>query len=408
MSKNFVGNNIVLGITGSIAAYKAAELTRLYTQKNFQVQAVMSESAEKFIGAETFHALTKRKVIKSFWEDSGTLQGDDSIEHIDIATWADAIVIAPATAETIAKLAYGHSDSPLTAIALASKAQLIIAPAMNTNMLMHPATQENIAILKKRGVIIVDPTSGDLACGWVGSGRLAEPIDIYWHTRRALAAQDYKGKKILVTAGPTREAIDPVRYISNRSSGKMGVSIALEAFRRGAEVTLVHGPMTEPVPGVLKTVSVISASDMEKAIIAEGFGKSAAHDIVIMTAAVADYSAIHTSDTKIKRTKNAMTLDLKPNADILGTMGAKRGKSARPILVGFAVETSEPDMLLEEVQRKIVSKGVDLIVGNIADEAFENDTNRVWMVEKGGKVHEVATSSKSRIADKLMDVILKL
>jgi len=396
---------IVLGITGSIAAYKAAELARLMVSRGYEVRVVMTESAQKFVGITTMEAITGHPVMTNFWNESETT----GIGHIQLADWGDAMVIAPATADCIAKLAMGFSDTPLLAVALATRAPLLVAPAMNVNMLENPVTQENISLLRKRGVAFVDPEEGALACGWNGAGRLAGPEEIFYHVRRVLSMGDFAGKRVLVSTGPTREMVDPVRYLSNRSSGKMGIALARELFRRGAEVTLVHGPCYVSVPSQVRCVPVTSAREMLDAMLEHSFDAPTQPDLIIMAAAVSDFRPKSAADAKIKKADfNPPQLELEQNPDILSTLGERRGDNQRPRLVGFAVETGEIEDLINEARNKLRTKNADMIVGNFATDAFDLDTNRVWIVDKSGRQHEVATSFKSRVANKILDAILKL
>ena len=399
---------IVLGVTGSIAAYKSVEIARYFMTRGYHVRVVLSDSASQFITPLTFESLTKEPVVTDFWNE--TKPG--SIGHIELADWADVVVIAPASADFIAKLAHGFAESPLLAIALATKAPLVVAPAMNVNMLEHPQTEENIQKLKSRGATFVESESGELACGWIGKGRLAHHREIFWHTRRALSSQDLLGRRILITTGPTREAIDPVRYISNRSSGKMGLALATEAFRRGADVTLVHGPLHSSVkaPEVIHKIPVVSAQEMHEVVTKLAFPPEGGSpfDMVIMAAAVADYRPESPADRKLKKAVTALNLPLSPNTDILAQLGEAKGESRFPLLVGFAVETGEIEDLLTEVRRKRNAKNVDLMVGNLAHEAFDLDTNRVWLISRSGKEEEVSTTYKSRIAVRILDAAVRM
>jgi phosphopantothenoylcysteine decarboxylase/phosphopantothenate--cysteine ligase len=405
MSDTHIKNKVVIGVTGSIAAYKAAELARQLISRGYQVRVVMSEAAQKFITATTFEALTGERVLTGFWDE----EDPSTIGHIELADWADVIVIAPATADAIASLAAGAASSALLAVCLATKAPILVAPAMNVNMFEHPATQANIETLKERGVKFINPESGALACGWSGAGRLADPWEIFYHTLRALAPGDFAGRKFLISTGPTREAIDPVRYLSNRSSGKMGVALAREAFRRGAEVTLVHGPVKARVPSPIECVKVRTAKDMRDAMLAHAFPEDGdGPDVVIMAAAVADFRPAETARHKIKKTVGAPTsIELAPNDDVLSLLGEKRKGERSPILVGFAVETGEIEELLEELTIKLKRKGADLIVGNLAEDAFGSDTNRVWIIDRDGKTQEIATTFKSRVALQILNRIAK-
>lgn len=398
---------VVLGITGSVAAYKSIDLARLLVARGYEVRVVLSDSAQKFITPALIEATVGRGVVTDFWSPAEDSEG---IEHIDVADWADVIVISPATADAIAKINLGMADTPLLAICLASRAPILIAPAMNVNMLEHPATQRHIKELEEKGVSFVDPAEGVLACGWTGAGRLADSKEIFYHIRRKLSVPDLKDKHILITTGPTRESIDPVRFISNRSSGKMGVELAREAFCRGAKVTLVHGPCTVDVPYPIECVPVITAEEMHQRLMERVFEGNNKPDCVIMAAAVADFKPKQEATHKLKKIDGTVpkSLDLLENVDILASLGEKRGKALSPILVGFAVETGDLDELLAELRRKLETKKTDIMVGNFASEAFELDTNRVWIVDRNGKTGEVTTTFKSRIANKVLDSIVKL
>ena len=403
MSENAEKRRIVLGITGSIAAYKSAELARIYLSRGYEVRVIMTESAQKFISPLLMQCLTGKPVMTGMWDGDGS-----GISHIDLASWGDVLVVAPATADFISKLRYGMADSSLLAVALASKVPVLVAPAMNVNMYENVATQENISILRERGISFVGPDEGDLACGWTGAGRLSEPWEIFYHTRKMLSVHDFVGKKFLITTGPTREPIDPVRFISNRSSGKMGVSIVREAFCRGGEVTLIHGPCEIKVPKPTRLVPVTTAREMHDAVMREVYETATPPDIVIMTAAVGDFRPIEVSGGKIKKGEGVPSLTLTQNPDILSEVGERRGDKKAPVIVGFAVETGDLDELLLEVRSKMQRKKTDLMVGNFAQEAFELDTNRVWLIDKHGKQEEVATNFKSRVANKILNAILGL
>jgi phosphopantothenoylcysteine decarboxylase / phosphopantothenate---cysteine ligase len=403
VSRNFNGRKVILGVTGSIAAYKSAELARILVKKGYLVRVILTDSAACFIGHHTFEAITGNPVTRSFWETASP----KNIEHIEIADWGDVFVIAPASADCIAKLNAGMADSPLLATALATKSPLLIAPAMNVNMFEHPAVQANINSLKEKGVQVVDPDSGYLACGWQGKGRLAEPIELYSHIRRALAEKDFQGKRVVVTAGPTREIIDSVRFITNRSSGKMGAALAREAFRRGAEVTVVHGPVKIKVPGCIPCIPVETGREMSDAL-RRLMLQNNPPDVIIMAAAVSDIRPKESYDFKIKKEHFKLSIECEYTDDILGTMGHLRGDNPFPRLIGFAVETTEMPDLEEELKRKLHHKKIDIIVGNMANEAFDLDTNRVWILNKSGSLKEVATAHKDTVANKILDSILKL
>ncbi|MBX7137338.1 MAG: bifunctional phosphopantothenoylcysteine decarboxylase/phosphopantothenate--cysteine ligase CoaBC [Oligoflexia bacterium] len=395
--------NIVLGITGSIAAYKAAELARLFVSRGYTVRTIMTQSAQEFITPLTLQSVTGNVVMTDFWESAQP----QNIEHIEIADWAHAIVVAPATADLVARMAHGLADTPLLATLLATRAPIVLAPAMNVNMFEHAATQENITVLRKRGIHFVDPEEGALACGWNGTGRLADPWEIFYNVRRYLAKGDMTGKRVLISTGPTREPIDPVRFISNRSSGKMGVALAQEAFVRGADVTLVHGPVSvKKVPDSVRRIPVTTAVEMHAAVLQE-YGAEP-YDVVIMAAAVADYRPKYVAEDKIKRREFKDRIEMVENPDILLDLGKQRKDSKRPVLVGFAVETGEIDELLEQARDKMKRKQTDLIIGNFASDAFDLDTNHVWMLDRTGRQEEVATTFKSRVANRILDAVLRL
>jgi phosphopantothenoylcysteine decarboxylase/phosphopantothenate--cysteine ligase len=399
---------VVLGVTGSIACYKAAEIARLFVKRGLAVRVVMTESAKHFVTPLTFQALTGNPVNDSFWSEGAP----DTIGHIELADWADVVVVAPATADSIAKMSLGFAESSLLAVVLATKAPVVVAPAMNVNMLEHPQTQEHIGVLARRGVCVVAPEVGALACGWTGSGRLASPEEIVAQTERVLGPGDLIGKRVVVSAGPTREAIDPVRFLSNRSSGRMGVALAKEAYRRGAEVTLVHGPLSYSplLPAAIARRSVTSADEMYRAVFDEvyGGGETPRADVVVMAAAVADFKSAAVATHKLKKAGGAPEVALAPNQDILAELGARRLQEPKPMLVGFAVETGDAEELVAEARSKLERKNVDIVVGNLGSEAFEGSTNRVWVVCKDGRTEELAKSSKRSTARGVWQVIADL
>ncbi len=402
MAYSHVGRNkVLLGVSGSIAAYKSLELVRLLIKRGLEVKVIMTKSAEEFIRPLSFETLTRNPVVTSLWDPLDS----DSINHVELGSWADVFAIVPATAETISGLAYGQANNELLATALITRVPLLVAPAMNTNMYTHPATQANLQILKSRGVEIIEPIEGDLACGWNGTGCLADVYEIQYRILRALTIQDYAGKKMVITAGPTREMIDPVRFMTNRSSGKMGVALAKEAYLRGAEVELIHGPIAVKVPSGVKLTPVLSADEMRDAVLKSYTPEV---DVVVMAAAVADFKPKHPEDYKIKKSSELKSLELLPNDDILQVLGEKRADAGSPKLVGFAVETCDEEQLIEFVHQKIARKKVDLIVGNLAHESLDRETNHVWIVDKIGRSEEVSTTYKSRIARKILDFVHKL
>jgi len=394
---------VALGVSGGIAAYKSAELVRLLQDRGLEVQVVMTAGAREFVSPLTFAALSGRKVITGmFAPASGDANVESAIEHIAVAQSIDALVIAPATADVLAKIAHGLADDFLTTLVLATRAPIIVAPAMNVNMWENPATVDNLEVLRRRGARIVDPAEGYLACGMVGAGRLASLESIVDVVCGALGlADDLKGETVLVTAGPTEEPIDPVRYLSNRSSGKMGYAIAEAARRRGAHVILVSGP-THLEPPAVKVRRVRTAEEMAAAV----FENQAEAGIVIMSAAVADFRPARVEPGKIKRSGHPRTLELEPTEDILA--GVSRRRAPDQLVVGFAAET---DHLLENARAKVVAKGLDLLVANdvTAEGAgFDVDTNLVTFVFPDGRTQPLERMSKLDVAGRLLDEIVAL
>lgn len=394
---------IVLGVTGSIACYKSVELARYLMKRGCDVRVVMTESATKFVTPLTFESLTRNPVAVHFWSETHP----GAIGHIELADWADLVLIAPATADCIAKMSYGFADSSLLAITLATKAPIVLAPAMNVNMYEHPKTQENLRALRERGVCVIEPESGDLACGWTGSGRLASIREIFLQTMRTLGPGDLAGQRVLISTGPTREPIDPVRFISNRSSGKMGIALVNEAYRRGATVELVHGPLsgTPSISCQVTRTPVLTAREMSEVMQRKAHRE--AFDIVIMAAAVADYRPAQAASEKIKKSTNPRAIELEMNEDILFEIGKKKGDSEKPFLVGFAVETGSPERAISEAHAKRERKNADMIVGNLAQDSFDRDTNQVWMALKDGETVHVETARKSAIAQRIYDTVVK-
>jgi phosphopantothenoylcysteine decarboxylase/phosphopantothenate--cysteine ligase len=393
---------IALGVCGGIAAYKAAEIVRLLQDRGIRVQVLMTASAEEFIRPLTFAALSGEKVITSmFAADTGAEANIDSaIEHIAVAQSIDALLVAPATADVIAKFAQGIANDFLTTLYLATTAPVVIAPAMNVNMWDHPATQQNLEVLRNRGVKIVEPDSGYLACGMTGPGRLAENQAIVAAALEALgAAQDLVGETVLITAGPTREKIDPVRYLSNRSSGRMGHALAEAALRRGARVLLVTGPTALRPPSVAEVTQVESADQMRDAVLK--FLPEAS--IVIKAAAVGDYTVINPADQKVKRT-GPMTLELSPTADILGEIARRKNSQ---IVIGFAAETQS---VIENARKKLVSKSLDAIVANDVSRkgtGFDSERNAVTILTADETI-SVPETSKWEVAQRVLDCAVQL
>ncbi len=389
--------SIILGVTGGIAAYKAVELLRLLKADGADVTVVMTENAKRFVGPATFQALSGRPVADDLW----AWRPGMPIEHLALAHAADLAIVAPATANTLAKMAAGIADDLLGTLLLAVTAPVLVAPAMNTRMILHPATQANLATLAARGVHVVPAESGALAAEEAGYGRLAAVGTIHARVRELLLSPgDLAGRRVLVTAGPTREALDPVRYISNRSSGKMGLAVAVAARNRGAQVTLVAGPIALPCPAGVDMVAVITAEQMRHAVLAH----LDAADVVVMAAAVADYRPGAPGAEKIKKAgRGRLVVELEPTPDILAELGARRGPQ---LLVGFAAETGDP---AAAARRKLTEKNLDLVVANdvtLPGAGFDVDTNQVEIFTRDGRRIAVPLAPKSLVAGRILDEVV--
>lgn len=390
---------VLLVVTGGIAAYKAVELTRLLKKDGADVTVVVTANAKRFVGAATFQALSGHPVADDLWAFSPGLP----IEHLALARDADLVIVAPATANIVAKMAAGIADDLAGTLLLAATAPLLLAPAMNTHMLEHAATRANLATLAARGVHIVPAENGPLAAEGAGPGRLAAVETILQRAHELLGARgDLAGRHLLVTAGPTREALDPVRYISNRSSGRMGLAVAAAALRRGAQVTLVCGPIALAPPPGARVVPVVTAEEMRAAV----HGNLESADVVVMAAAVADYRSAAPAPAKIKKAGRArLVLELEPTPDILAEIGAAPG---RRLLVGFAAETGDP---APAAQRKLREKNLDLVVANdvtLPGAGFDTDTNQVEIFVRGGRRVPIPLGPKSEVADRVLDEVAAL
>lgn len=394
------GKKIVLGVTGGIAVYKAVDLVSRLRKQGCEVRVVMTEHAQQFVTPLTFKEISGNQVAVSMWSSNQEF----NVEHIALANWADAFVVAPATANIIAKMAYGLADDLLSTTLLAAQAPIVVCPAMNTGMYENAATQENIAKLKSRGVTVMPPGVGKLACGTSGAGRLREPQEIveFLNTFFAKREGDLRGLKVLVTAAGTREPIDPVRFVGNRSSGKMGYAVAQMAAERGAEVLLISGPSALSIPANVKAIKVETTNEMLEACL-ESYDKV---DIVIKAAAVADYRPRDVAEQKIKKkTDDALTVVMDKNPDILKTLGAKK---THQVLVGFAAETQN---LLENARDKVVKKNLDMIVANdvtAAGAGFNADTNIVKFLFANGEVRSLEQMPKVDVANCILDEALKI
>ena len=394
------GKKIVLGVTGGIAVYKAVDLVSRLRKRGCEVRVVMTEHAQQFVTPLTFKEISGNAVATSMWNSNQEF----NVEHIALANWADAFLVAPATANILAKMTYGIADDLLSTTLLAAQAPIVVCPAMNTGMYLNAATQENIAKLQSRGITVMPPASGHLACGTSGPGRLPEPQQIVEFMSSFFAGRegDLRGLKVLVTAAGTREPIDPVRFVGNRSSGKMGYAVAQMAAERGAEVLLISGPSALAVPPNVKAVQVESTNEMLEACLAAYDGV----DIVIKAAAVADYRPRDVADQKIKKkTDDALTVVMDKNPDILKTLGAKK---THQVLVGFAAETQN---LLANAREKVVKKNLDMIVANdvtAAGAGFNSDTNIVKFLYANGDVCELEQMPKVDVANRILDEALRI
>jgi phosphopantothenoylcysteine decarboxylase/phosphopantothenate--cysteine ligase len=391
-------HKITLGITGGIAAYKSAELVRILQKEGAEIQVAMTRNATRFISPLTFEALTKNKVIWDIFNPD-----TPPLAHITWGQESDLIIIAPVTANFIAKMAHGIADDFLTTMILASTTRILLCPAMNSEMYANSITQENIKKLTERGCIIMKPGEGELACNTEGPGRLPDPVDIAEQALLMLSRQDLSGLKILITAGPTQESIDPVRYITNRSSGKMGYALARAAAMRGASVTLISGPTSLTPPRGVEYHAVISAKEMKELVYKFNKGK----DVIIKAAAVADYRPVKSAIRKIKKKDNKYTLDLIKNPDILFELGKEKSRT-KYILVGFAAETGD---FVSNARGKMEAKNLDMIILNDVtrkDSGFDVDTNQVRIIHRDGHEEALALMTKWELAHQILDRINNL
>jgi phosphopantothenoylcysteine decarboxylase / phosphopantothenate---cysteine ligase len=385
--------NVLLGVTGGIAAYKAVEVVRRLREQGCAVRVVMTEAAQAFVGPLTFQAVSGYPV-RTQLDDSAA---EAAMGHIELARWADLLLIAPATADCLAKLAHGLADDLLSTLALATTAKVAVAPAMNAVMWAHPATVENVATLARRGVQVWGPAAGEQACGEVGVGRLIEPTEIVSQVLKGETLPRLRGKRMMITAGPTREPLDPVRFLTNRSSGKMGYALAHAAQQAGATVVLVSGPVNQPLPVGVVPRAVTTAQEMYQAVMADVAGC----DIFIGAAAVADYRPVSQAAQKIKKTNAAMTLTLEPTQDIIAAVA---NVHPRPFVVGFAAET---ECHAEHARAKRVRKGMDMIIANAverADTGFDSDDNELHVISARGERY-FAKATKSFLAQELIQLI---
>ena len=392
------GKHILLGVTGGIAAYKIPNLCSLLVKRGADVETILTANAQKIVSPIPFESLSGHRCHTDTFDPADT----SKIEHIALARQADLLVIAPASANILAKLRWGLADDMLSTTALACTCKVLLVPAMNTNMYENPATQENLAVLRQRGFLVMEPASGRLACGAVGPGKMPEPADIYDRVEAEISCEkDLAGLRILVTAGPTQEPIDPVRYITNHSSGKMGYALAHAAMLRGAEVTLVSGPTALKYPPLVRTIPITTAQDMYEAVTAN----AREQDIIIKAAAVADYTPETVADNKIKKTDGDMSIPLKRTQDILGYLGAHRQPGQ--FLCGFSMETQN---MLENSRKKLHKKNLDMIVANnvkVVGAGFQGNTNVITMITEND-VTELPLMDKEAAAHAILDRILQL
>ncbi|MBW1999288.1 MAG: bifunctional phosphopantothenoylcysteine decarboxylase/phosphopantothenate--cysteine ligase CoaBC [Deltaproteobacteria bacterium] len=390
------GKDVIVGVTGGIACYKAVELVRLLAKAGVSsVKVCMTQNATRFVTPLTFEAVSGNRVIHDMWAPS-----NEPMNHIHWAQASDLIIIAPATANFIGKIAHGIGDDFLSTLLLAATAKILVCPSMNTKMFLNPFVQANLNALRKQGFTVMEPSEGELACGTEGPGRLPEPEKIVEEARSLLAVKDLSGIRILVTAGPTMEPIDPVRYITNRSSGKMGYALARVARRRGAEVTLISGPTAIVPPENVEFFPVSTSDEMREMVVK----KAPEADVVVKAAAVLDYKPRESRKHKIKKEDYTLTLELVRTADILAELG-RRKKEHKYILVGFAAETRD---VLENAASKLERKNLDMIVANDVsrtDAGFQSDTNRVKIIEREGKTCDLPLMSKEEVAEHLLDRI---
>jgi len=392
------GKKIVVGVTGGIAAYKAAELVRLLRKAGAQTMVAMTRNATEFVSPRTFEALSGERVISDMWAP-----GPKPMEHITWGQEADGVIISPATANFVAKMAHGIGDDFLSTMVLAATAKILICPSMNEQMYLNPIVQENMGSLRQRGFKVVEPAEGELACGTIGPGRLPEPEDILEEAAQLFSRQDLSALRFLITAGPTIEPIDPVRFLTNFSSGKMGYALARSARRRGADVILISGPTGLRAPLHVQLISVSSAEEMKAAV----FEHREHCDVIIKAAAVSDYRPVEKAKHKMKKGAATHTLELTENPDILAELGRAKGKQ-RCLLVGFAAETEH---LLTNAKEKLKQKNLDMIVANDVSQnhiGFGSDRNQVRIISRGGHVEDLPVLSKDEVADCVLDRVKTL
>lgn len=390
------GKRLILGVSGSIAAYKSAELIRQLREHGAEVQVIMTRDAQRFIPALTLGTLSEHEVLIDIFPENTS---GSWTKHVELGLWADLFILAPASATTLAKLAHGTCDNMLTAVALSRRCPMLVCPAMDHDMFHHPATQRNLQLLRKDSVLVMNPAHGPLASGLIGDGRMPEPEEILRYAETILyPANTFAGKTVMITAGPTREHIDPVRFLSNASTGTTGFALAAQAAQRGAEVTLITGPTSLPTPSGVNRVDVVSAANMFEAALDHQDAT-----IIIGTAAVADFTPAHPSDRKVKKEEGDLGIEFQKTRDILAELG--RRKQENQIIVGFALETHDE---LANARQKLAKKNLDLIVLNNPAEGFNSETNRVTFIASDGEPREIPQLPKVQLAGLILDEIERL
>ena len=388
--------NVLVGVTGSVAAYKSAELVRTFITRGYSVKVAMTEAAQKFVGEATFSSLTSSSVLKDMWSEDAVT----GIAHVKYAQWADAIVIAPASANTIARIASGIADDMLSALVLATEAPVVIAPAMNSNMYENPRTQANIATLKSQGVVFVGPEEGMLACGMLGRGRMSEPWDIFYAVRKVLSPHDLEGQRIVITTGLTRDSMDVIREVTQISSTKLGVEIAREAYRRGAEVVLIHSGKRPKVPEDIECIEANYNEDLKNSILHAISDKSSKNNttMLIMAGLANQY--------RIKNEKSGVSFEA--HVDVLDEIAEIRGINKAPLVITFVAGRGEKEELFQKARHLIQTTSMDILVGKFAEGPADFESNELWMIDNSGRETQISSTYRSRVATQLFDVANKV
>jgi phosphopantothenoylcysteine decarboxylase / phosphopantothenate---cysteine ligase len=408
--------NVLLCVAGSVAAVTAAEFARLLVSRGFSVRVVLSGSASDFIAPKVFEIITGNPVYGDGCAQTGKLcgctsasvagVGAENTDQIELGAWADVIVVAPATADEVAKIRSGFADSLMLSVMLSSRCPLVIATAIGNDQLDHVRTRENIDALLSSGVRFCFPSSSDGALGATGLGRMVQPYELFYETRRALSAEDYSGKHVLITTGSSREYIDPVTYVAKRTSGKMGIALAREAHRRGAKVTLIHGPIVVNVPRSVTAIRAITTSDMQREVL-KSVQSENRPDVIIMAAALADYRPKDRGDAKWRRESSEFQLGFEDNPDVLRDISSVLAGAGKPLVVGFSETSIDDQDPVATLRSKIEEKSIDVVVGNVLEERFSGE-NHFWVIDRLGRQSEVSSTYKSRVADSILTAIARL